>query len=518
MTISPRLPGLLGIILIVLCALPGLASARNIVVEDSVEKLPLDIAINKPLTIAFKSTVLSYWKPEGWKVVVNDEVPDQLTITAPKNIRPEQVEGLVIVFARLYTLHLVIQPAASKDAGEANVVVYHKDTMQVIQTAIDARVQIEVEKATKAIEAKAAEDGRKKDEKHAKEIATERQENERLRTNRDRIVEQALAHAIQEGYDIHPLEGATDCAGNGIVICGTGWGRGRKDGMLGLTIINNRHSEVEGDALEVFSKVENSPNRAGGVSVKGSDEPFDGVTRIKLPALGRVDLSVVVHEPATVGDSLYVVLKGPSGVLAAEWVGLKPKPRKKITLSAYGAYGAAWLAEGSGENRTDATSLETLGARVAYSANEQSDVSFSLEAALGVAWTGNSQFSSAIVDGVQGDLERSALLGRLQVGGVLRLGKTIRPTVRLGVGAQLASIDSSFVPASGGMSPMESSSIEFGVFLAAGAGVDVWIGEALLLGIGLGFETPLGNVQDDALGRSVGVGLHLGFAWEPSSN
>ena len=142
-------------------------------------------------------------------------------------------------------------------------------------------------------------------------------------------------------------------------------------------------------------------------------------------------------------------------------------------------------------------------------------LTFSLEASLGIARTGDSQFSGATLDGVQGDLARSATLGRLQAGVLLRFGKTFKPTLRLGVGAQLAGIDSGLTPNAGGAA-MESSSTEVGAFLAVSGGVDVWLGDAVLLGLGLGVDW---STQDNRQFESTAsIGLHLGFAWEPSSN
>ena len=257
-------------------------------------------------------------------------------------------------------------------------------------------------------------------------------------------------------------------------------------------------------------------DHAGQIKV-GLDEQSapDGLLAVVGPR-EKVLIGVSVHEPDTVGNFMHLALREPGGFRPVTrdnvrtWVWEEPPDAKAgiVTLSAWGSYGAVWLTEDVGANRTAATKLEVLGARVTYAFNEYIHV----EASAALARSGDAEFQKATLNAMTGDLVRNATLGRLQVGGLLRWGKTFMPTLRLGIGVQGASVNADFTPDGGSMT--QSSSTEFGFFFSVGAGVDVWLVKGvLLLGTGL-FGERISGVET-LYRQSAGAGLHLGYAWKP---
>ena len=152
---------------------------------------------------------------------------------------------------------------------------------------------------------------------------------------------------------------------------------------------------------------------------------------------------------------------------------------QQVILGPSVSAGYCWLAESAGSPTLDSMPCYTLGLRLTKGFNEM----FAFEAEALGGWTPSGEM-------------RSAKLGRAALAGVLRFGAYTIPYARLGVGAQVASVD---------------GSSEVGVLLSFGAGVDRRLSDNILVGVGLAVET---NQEDDnAFRRSVGLGVHLSVGW-----
>ena len=175
---------------------------------------------------------------------------------------------------------------------------------------------------------------------------------------------------------------------------------------------------------------------------------------------------------------------------------------REKALGVSGALGVIWLKDGLGGERSEATDTSGLGLWVLYALSEH----WHLEMGAMGAASGDARFHDVTVDGTQGELTRSAKLGRLQGSAFLRLGtEGIMPYVRFGVGAQLTSYSEVF---SAGEAP--ESSIEGDVVLGGGAGAQIRLGDHLIAGAAFGFDAELGGAS-----RHFQGGLHLGYTWQP---
>lgn len=181
------------------------------------------------------------------------------------------------------------------------------------------------------------------------------------------------------------------------------------------------------------------------------------------------------------------------------------KEKDRVTLHLMAVAGGIWLADGLGQGRLDPTSLTGFGARVTYGFNRF----LGFEAEVIGAGTGEARFGDTGLNGMQGDLLRSASLGRLQVGPVVRFGRKTVPFMRIGVGAQGASIGSRFL-VDGNDAPGPDSSFEFNLLGYFGAGVDFRLGEHFVAGFGLSAEQ---LASSDS--RSIEAGIHFGYGWKP---
>lgn len=181
------------------------------------------------------------------------------------------------------------------------------------------------------------------------------------------------------------------------------------------------------------------------------------------------------------------------------------KEKERVTLHVLGVAGGIWLQESQTEGRLDATSMTGLGARVTYAYNRHLAVEGE---ALGAS-TGNARFANASFDGMQGELLRSATLGRVQAGGVLRLGRQIIPLLRVGLGAQVSSIDSRFV-IDGSEAPGPGHAYDFDPLWYLGAGMELRPTEHLVAGFTLTTEKMASSAS-----RTLEAGIHIGYGWKP---
>ena len=182
------------------------------------------------------------------------------------------------------------------------------------------------------------------------------------------------------------------------------------------------------------------------------------------------------------------------------------KEKDRVTLHLTAVAGGIWLSDGLQTNRLDPTSLTGFGARVTYGFNRY----FAFEADSIGASTGEARFGDATFEGMQGELMRSASLGRVKTGAVIRFGSRTVPTLRIGVGAQGASIDSRFL-IDGSQVSGPGSSFDFNLLGYFGAGVDFRLGEHFVAGFGLSAE----QLASSDVRSSIEAGLHIGYGWKP---
>lgn len=182
-----------------------------------------------------------------------------------------------------------------------------------------------------------------------------------------------------------------------------------------------------------------------------------------------------------------------------------------LSLHLEGVYGAIWLGDGTGLEQSAATSLKGLGVHMTYALTRM----FAVEGEIIGATTGNATFDDILYSGMQGDLARSAILGRMQFGGVLRLGeKTYIPLLRMGVGLQGASHSGALTTATGD-APGPDIGFSFDALWHFGTGVDLRLSKHFVAGIGLSAVVVAKSLAAVGLSGSVEAGIHLGYAWPP---
>jgi hypothetical protein len=177
-----------------------------------------------------------------------------------------------------------------------------------------------------------------------------------------------------------------------------------------------------------------------------------------------------------------------------------------LSLQAQGLAGFLWLANPLETEKLDATSVIGLGVRFTYSV-----MSFLFfEAAAVGARSGESRFADVMFDGVQGDLLRSAKLGRMQGGFLMYFSdSSYRPFIRAGLGLQGAS-HTAELEVGGVRMPGPEVGFELNPLWFFGAGVDMRLGSHIVAGVGLSIEQLVGSSS-----RSIEAGVHLGYSWKP---
>ena len=179
--------------------------------------------------------------------------------------------------------------------------------------------------------------------------------------------------------------------------------------------------------------------------------------------------------------------------------------RGRVSLHVEALGGAIWLGDGLEQRKPTATSLTGLAVRAVYGFNQW--VAF--EGWIMGAGTGQARFTGMTIGEQDGTLVRSASLGRVQFGGVLRFGDRIIPTVRLGLGLQGAGYDAELMTATGS-EPVAESGLELTTTLNFGAGLDVRLGDHFAAGFAFS------GVQQWAEGlQAIEAGIHVGYAWQP---
>ncbi len=223
-------------------------------------------------------------------------------------------------------------------------------------------------------------------------------------------------------------------------------------------------------------------------------------------------------------DTLHVSFTEPNGmrpvVAAAQRIHLVPIPpkelerddlTKQIAVSLRILGGAFFIGDNTGQNVIDSTHLTGLGVRVSKGLAKL----WAFEAELLGARSGEASFANVNWQGMDGDLVRQASLARVLFGGALRLGDKISPTVRLGVGGQIASHDSSFTTNDGTSMDGPGNSLEFDLLWSVGAGIDVRLGKSWVVGGALSGIGVAKSLSGGGVSGSFEAGVHIGYGWNP---
>jgi hypothetical protein len=370
--------------------------------------------------------------------------------------------------------------------------------------------------------------------RHAEMRARTEQEYEERHSQLDREVEEradekALERFLAHGISVRPtiVQGDVDPHAPGAPpvtlsdVQGMWWGA--NDMLVFFTVQNTGETAFDWGEAQVFGP-ERSEDHAGAAHVQMPAIPVEGLVG-RLPVGKRARGAVLVQGAKALTGPMTILLgeKGggrPAMVTVGHWMPLQteqaltgweirpappPDPEKdKVSLHLQGVYGAVWLGDGAGLDKSDATSLKGLGVRAQYAFNRYIAVEGE---ALGAS-TGTARFEGVTYDGMQGDLTRSASLGRVQFGGVLRLGKQIVPLLRLGVGLQGASHRGTLTTATGEAPGPDA--FEFDTIFFYGTGLDIRLGDHFRAGI------TLSGVQRFSSGfQAIEAGIHLGYAWKP---
>ena len=246
----------------------------------------------------------------------------------------------------------------------------------------------------------------------------------------------------------------------------------------------------------------------------GRIDPTDN-TITTVPPGHRLQMAVLISDPRSLGDHVTLAVSEPDGNRRIQrneipvW-DLTPPPDDnvgKITVSLRATAGAAWLGDGLGADRQDAAFLSGAGVQVTYGLTKL----LNLEAEIAGARSRNARFDSMTFEDMDGELLRRVDVARIQFGGLLRLGRTYMPHVRIGLGLQMASYDTEFIIGNTSR-PGPDSSLEFTTYLNLGGGLDIRIRDRWMAGIALSVVEPR---EADLLNRTIQASFHLSYHWKP---
>lgn len=179
---------------------------------------------------------------------------------------------------------------------------------------------------------------------------------------------------------------------------------------------------------------------------------------------------------------------------------------RQVAVSVRALYGGFWTDDAvAGTELIGGTNVSGFGVRMAKGMHHN----FAFEADLIGGRTGTAQFVDAQWQSMQGEIARQANFGRLQGSGVLRFGQRHVVSVRLGVGVQAISYESTFTTGGVGM-PGPGGSFEIDGMYTVGVGFDSHIGRHWTFGAGANFSSTLQTVS-----RTLDAGFHLGYRWSP---
>ncbi|MDH5641620.1 MAG: hypothetical protein OEY28_10025 [Nitrospira sp.] len=294
-----------------------------------------------------------------------------------------------------------------------------------------------------------------------------------------------------------------------MVVC-----NGSRD-MVVFDIINLDPDDYHVDHLQALNEF-GTRDHAKFAEFIGSTQPEHNEGPLIVPAGARVQAGLLLRDVETIGrhitlsmsepNHLRPVTSDPITYAPIRWsrgpvLDLTDPPdenegRLGIHIQAVG--GVIWLSDGVPQDPLDATGLQGLGARITYGLSKR----LSFETEIMGAQTGEACF--AIMDG---ELTRSAAIGRVQGGLLMRLGEgSARPFVRLGLGLQGASHTDELLMEDGSRVPRPGSDIAVDGLISFGGGLDIRLGKSFAAGITASFEKLLSSDT-----RSIGAGIHLGY-------
>lgn len=179
---------------------------------------------------------------------------------------------------------------------------------------------------------------------------------------------------------------------------------------------------------------------------------------------------------------------------------------RQVSVGVHALSGAMWVANPQNADTLAATGVNGFGLRVGYGLHTL----FAIEGELALARTGDAQFNDTW-QGVPGELTRRATVGRLLMGGVVRLGRYYIPTMRVSLGFQGSNHTAGFVPNGGTMEDGPADGFEANMILSIGLGFDARLSQHWLLGLRAGFAQSIG-----AESRMLEGGLHVSYGWNPT--
>lgn len=301
-----------------------------------------------------------------------------------------------------------------------------------------------------------------------------------------------------------------------------------EQGTLVFFDVNNRDPEQFALA-EIRISNQQYPDRH--VDIVALDVPRTDNEELVATIPGKTRVHGVIMLPDAMNDELdrlSIELRQPSGVgsvvAAAQSWRLRPVSEEELeeeararqqSLSGRVVTGALWLPDDAGLERLEATRMFGVGVR--YLKGFQNK--FAFEAEVIAAWTGDASFDGVMVDGTQGQLSRSAVLGRVLLGGMLRFGDKISPNVRIGVGGQALRFNTRFAPVGGGVE-RDDSVFAVDALWMFGGGLDIRLNERLITGLSASLVGPLTRAGGEGVGlnRNDGLllelGLRFGYAWD----
>ena len=512
-------------------------ATRTIVVTQPAETHRVRLGPGGAVTLSFDSPLIRV-KHRTHRWIKATQTGNGMTFTADPRLKPAQIPGFLIFFAQHHTIHVVLDPPSITPEGfrqDSTIVVKHSCQLDAIwdlprdrrgrprRFAVEKAALDDEESTARQVlehrenmaDGKPAEDpgSAGSGEQWAGESAGEETGSEAGASEpreADQWAWNAVARAVHQGHTSHPVA-LGDCETGQVFLCGLRWGQVGDDGVLRVLIDNSSFSPVTITGISVFDdRTAVDRVRALYIDGRSAENPAQDVL-LTIPPRTRVEGSILVRDPGTVDGLLKVVVEGPSRVLhAAQWIDLqrpaKPEePEREKALGIHGAGGVIWLRDEFEGRRSKPTDTAGAGLWLLYAWSEHVHVQLD---AMGLS-TGEVRFADTTVNGVQGELTRSAKVARVQGSGVLRLGtRGIMPFLRLGVGVQILSYSETF---SAGEPP--ESSLEAGVLFGGGGGAQLRLGSRVIAGVELGFAAELGGGAPHLQG-----GIHLGYTWQPAES
>ena len=282
----------------------------------------------------------------------------------------------------------------------------------------------------------------------------------------------------------------------------------------------------KGDRAIPLDEIRVSPpnsvdNHAGFTRVESS-QPANNGRLAEIAPGDEAQGYVSVENPLRIGKYATVTLTSTSGLSWSQSVQIWPPPdgpttrelelAKQASVSVRLVGGAFWVVDGLATEDLAATRFTGLAVRYSKGLS----MLFAFEAELVGARTRTACFEDITIEGKQGDLLRSATVGRVQVGGALRFGgATILPLARIGLGLHAASYTTEFIAEPmqmNGPEPSPESSTEYIGLVALGGGLDIRVTDDVLIG-----ATASALLQGTEKLRTFELGLHLSYGWLPSS-